>query len=333
MESLTKAVLDFSNKCVLVVGDVILDEYISGPAESLSPEFPVPLIKVSNKNYQLGGAANVAANVAALGGKAYLCGVVGNDKYGNLLKELAANFGIELLMCDSANLPTIVKSRLMAGSHHLARFDIEEDFCLSKEMAEDLFKKIDSVLNSVDAIIFSDYNHGVFSNYLEFNSLLVERANELGIPVLVDPKPVNIDKFMNVGCVFPNLKEAIAISGAVTFSSKDNIEGSLFEISSRIRDRCNAKNVVITCSERGMYAYRASGDMVYRGKLLPVNADKIVDVCGAGDTAIAVAALSQGIDLYDMCELANIACGIVVSKEGTATVNQEEILKKLLEKV
>lgn len=325
LTNLEKVVDSFRKKKILVLGDVMLDHYICGTANRLSPEAPVPIVNVFEEKYVLGGAANVAANIATLGGKVYLGGIIGKDSAGRIFKDIASKMGIDLLLHETKDFPTIVKTRVIANRHQLVRFDSEKkaNVCQAKNYLEKLY----NVNESVDVVAFSDYNKGFFSSYRPEHFFL-------GKSTLADPKPVNIDYFKNVDCICPNLKEALEIIGEkenIIFLNQDNkkLESELFKVSNKISENYNCDNVVITCGEHGMYAFVYGSKS--QGRLISAKAREVYDVSGAGDTALAVLALSwtAGIDIYDVCRLANAASGVVVGRLGTATLTREELKENL----
>lgn len=335
MTDLEKIVDNFVNKKVLVVGDVILDHYICGDASRLSPEAPIPIVNVKEERYVLGGAANVAANVAALGGTAYLCGSIGKDSYGKIFKDLVSKLGINLLLYESKELSTIVKTRVVANRHQLVRFDFEKKIFLGDEVKKTMINKISHIMDEIDVIVLSDYNKGVLVNY-DFNKSLGLIADTSKKPMLVDPKPVNISKFPKVDCIAPNLKEALEIIHQDwDIDLEEHKEKFLLNIANMIDSSFGQysvpRNTIITCGKEGMFAFNS---VEKTGKLIPAKAREVYDVSGAGDTALAVLALAWKQHgsiggLYDSCELANAASGVVVGKLGTATLTREELKANL----
>lgn len=320
MSTLDMIVDQFGKTKILVVGDVMLDYYIYGDASRLSPEAPVPVVNVSEEKYVLGGAANVAANISALGGKAYLCGVVGNDRYGRVFGKVIDESGIEDLLCRSSRSPTTVKMRVVANRQQTVRVDFEKN---SDNFSKEMYKKIRAVIDKVDLVVFSDYNKGVFSND-EVGKFIDLIRNDCGKSILVDPKPVNMGYFKGVDCVTPNLKEAKEIVGT-NLGSAD--KRSLQVIASSICREYNSKYSIITCGEHGIYAFDPSG----KDELIPAKAKEVYDVSGAGDTVLAVLAmaLARGTDIFQASRLANAAGGVVVGKLGTATLSQAELKRNL----
>ncbi len=332
MRKLESIVGNFSKTKVLVVGDVMLDRYILGSASRLSPEVPVPVVRMSEEKYVLGGAANVAANVAALGGKVYLCGIVGKDSDGLRFKEIAEGLGVNVCLYESSAVPTTVKTRVVANKHQLVRVDREERVNLDKKEYGRFFRRIKPLIESTDIVILSDYDKGLFGN-ADFCGYLIETAKENKKPVLVDPKPVNMIKFCHTDCIAPNLKEAEKIVGS---NIGHGIQGSeyLYSLAKWIINEYSTGSVAITCGEDGIFACevkRDAGSEVYNSRLLPAKAREVYDVSGAGDTALAVIAMSwaSGAGLYDACRIANAASGLVVGKMGTATITGKELKANL----
>lgn len=324
MSSLEMIVNKFRKTKILVIGDVMLDHYLHGDASRLSPEVPVPVVHASSESYNLGGAANVAANITALGGKVYLGGIIGDDRYGQVFANMAAEKGIESLLCVLDSMPTTVKQRIIANGHQLLRVDFEKDDPIQYTVSDELYNKVMGILQSVDVVVLSDYNKGIFSS--GFAPKVINAAKELEKPVLVDPKPVNMGYFTGVDCITPNLKEALEIAERPKSSYvKSNKAESLRHIASKISLVYHTKYVTITCGRDGIFAFKSGG----KGRLLPARAKEIYDVTGAGDTALAAMAMAwaAGADIYDSCRLANIAGGIVVGKLGTATLSRGELRK------
>lgn len=335
---LEKIVSNFSKASILVVGDVMLDHYILGNASRLSPEAPVPVVKMSEEKYVLGGAANVAANVAALGGKVYLCGAVGRDADGARFRETADSLGIHTCLYESRSVPTTVKTRVVANKHQIVRVDCEERLELKDCDYKPFLKKMYRLLGSVDIVVLSDYNKGLFSGW-DFCQGIIEKARFMGNkPVLVDPKPVNIKKFCHADCIAPNLKEAEEIVEEIVGKNiMHGVESSNYmsSLSRWIINEYSARSVAITCGEDGIFAceetVNGKGYKAYKGCSLPAKAREVYDVSGAGDTALAVIALSwaSGAGLYGACRIANAASGVVVGKIGTATLTQGELKASL----
>ena len=326
MKGLEGIVSKFGDARILVVGDVMLDRYVFGEATRLSPEAPVPIVKVSEEKDVLGGAANVAANIAALGGKAYLCGVIGKDAYGMSIEDIAERMGIVSLLFKAAGVQTTVKTRVVADRQQVVRYDLEERTKHDALFYGRLPKSVMSAIEAADVIVLSDYSKGVLDTNL--SSHIITMASEYSKPLLVDPKPVNMGYFRGAECVAPNLKEALEIVNKPVFKIEKGSAKYLRDVALKICTDYKAKQAAITCGDHGIYAFDLSENT---GKLLPAKAREVYDVSGAGDTALAVIALARavGADLYQACAIANAASGVVVSKVGTATLSLAELRSNL----
>lgn len=325
MKDLERIINKFSDTHILVVGDVMLDRYIFGEATRLSPEAPVPIVKVSEEREVLGGAANVAANIAALGGHAYLCGFIGKDRHGKSIGGIVERVGIIDVLYKDACIQTTVKTRVVSDRQQVVRYDIEEKPKLGALAYDNISKRIKSLLKDVEIIVLSDYSKGVLDS--DFSAHIIKLAHDHNKPVLVDPKPVNMGYFRGADCIAPNLKEASEIVKKPVFKVEKG-DKLLHELAFEICTEYNTKQTAITCGKHGIYAFDLSEDI---GKLLQARAREVYDVSGAGDTALAVIAMARtvGADLYQACAIANIASGVVVSKIGTGTLSLAELKSNL----
>jgi len=301
---------------VAVVGDLICDKYVMGSVERISPEAPVPVVRVTKEEYFPGGASNVAMNLKSLGCEVHLFGVVGNDSCGKRLLNMIKKRGVDtenIFVVDDR--PTTLKTRVIAQSQQIVRFDREKILQLDKKYATKMAKGIEE--SGVNTVIVSDYGKGVVSDYLI--SLLVD----MGLFVCVDPKVVNAYAYKNVDIITPNLKEAGQISGIEIESFKNGLELA----AKKIIKTTNCRYLLITQGEKGMSLFDKDGLIVYQ----PSFARDVYDVTGAGDTVIATiaAAISSGFNIKDAVYLSNVAAGIVVGKIGTAVVSLEEIKRYL----
>ncbi|WP_035589248.1 D-glycero-beta-D-manno-heptose-7-phosphate kinase [Hippea jasoniae] len=301
---------------VAVVGDLICDKYVMGSVERISPEAPVPVVRVTKEEYFPGGASNVAMNLKSLGCEVHLFGVVGNDSCGKRLLNMIKKRGVDIeniFVVDDR--PTTLKTRIIAQSQQIVRFDREKILQLDKKYATKMAKGIEE--SGVNTVIVSDYGKGVVSDYLI--SLLVD----MGLFVCVDPKVVNAYAYKNVDIITPNLKEAGQISGIEIESFKNGLELA----AKKIIKTTNCRYLLITQGEKGMSLFDKDGLIVYQ----PSFARDVYDVTGAGDTVIATvaAAISSGFNIKDAVYLSNVAAGIVVGKIGTAVVSLEEIKRYL----
>ncbi|NOZ24548.1 MAG: D-glycero-beta-D-manno-heptose-7-phosphate kinase [Nitrospirae bacterium] len=311
---------NFGKKNILVVGDIILDHYIWGLVERISPEAPVPVIDVKDENYTLGGAANVAANIVALGGNATVVGVRGDDVSGEVLQALLKERGIDTAGLFRGKRPTTIKTRVIAHSQQVVRFDREE----RKSIDERLFRKIKDFLSSDpdrwDALIVSDYKKGVVSDRLM--RFIAKGYKKRGTFVSVDPKVGHFDFYKGVSLVTPNTKEATEGTG---IEIKD--ERSLTRAGKALLRKLRCDAVLITRGEHGMTLFERGSAVSH----IPTAAKGAYDVTGAGDTVIATLTLAHvsGADLRSAAVISNHAAGIVVGQVGTATVTPEQIMQSL----
>ncbi|MEC4685222.1 MAG: D-glycero-beta-D-manno-heptose-7-phosphate kinase [Nitrospirota bacterium] len=315
---------NFRKKNILVVGDIILDHYIWGLVERISPEAPVPVIDVKDENYTLGGAANVAANIVALGGKATVVGVRGNDVSGEVLHSLLSDHGIDTSGLFSGKRPTTIKTRVIAHSQQVVRFDRED----RRRLDERLFKKIKDFLSSGrdkwDALIISDYKKGVISE--KMMSFVAREFKKRGTYVSVDPKVGHFNFYKGVSLITPNTKEASEGTG---IEIKD--EKSLQKAGKTLLRELRCDSVLITRGEHGMTLFEKGSAINH----IPTAAKGAFDVTGAGDTVIATITLAHvsGADLKDAAIISNHAAGIVVGQVGTATATPEQIMLSIKDEV
>jgi D-beta-D-heptose 7-phosphate kinase/D-beta-D-heptose 1-phosphate adenosyltransferase len=306
---------------LLVIGDVILDHYIWGDVDRISPEAPVPVVGVERESDRLGGAANVALNLSTLGIETHLLGRTGADAFGQRMLQLAKEAGIQPV----GGLPdcragTIVKTRVVARQQQLCRLDREgarSNYGLEKEVWE---RVLGECLSSVDGVLVSDYAKGLVDD--TFLDVLRDRTTALGKPVFVDPKPVPERNFHGFTLMTPNRPEALRMSGVEVESGAPFPAEQVVE---RLYARYAPHYLVVTLGAEGML-YAEKGEI---GGVLPTFAREVFDVSGAGDTVISVlaGALLSGAALSEAVTLANTAAGIVVGKLGTAPVTAEELLR------
>ncbi|UJZ93574.1 bifunctional D-glycero-beta-D-manno-heptose-7-phosphate kinase/D-glycero-beta-D-manno-heptose 1-phosphate adenylyltransferase HldE [Photobacterium damselae subsp. damselae] len=302
---------DYSLAGVLVVGDVMLDRYWNGPTGRISPEAPVPVVKVEQIEERPGGAANVAMNIAALGGKARLVGLTGIDEQAKALTEKLNSINVSCDFVSVPNYPTITKLRVMSRGQQLIRLDFEEGFHnVDPEM---IISRIDQSLGQVKAVIFSDYAKGA----LEHVQTMIQRASQAGVAVLVDPKGTDFERYRGATLLTPNLSEFEAVVG------KTHSDDELVTKGLELIERFDLEALLVTRSEHGMTLLRKGQEPLH----MPTQAQEVYDVTGAGDTVISVlaASLSAGKSLADSCKLANAAAGVVVGKLGTSTLSTIEL--------
>ena len=298
---------------VLVIGDVMLDIYISGKANRLSPEAPVPVLKVNNEHCVLGGAANVANNISSLGIKCGVFGFKGEDQNSIILDNLFKNKSIDNFTFTSS-VPTITKTRIIAQKQQIVRLDREISFN-NPTIAKQVFKKIITKFKN-GYLIISDYGKGLCSQ--EFLSYVFSQSKFLNIKVFVDPKGNKWEKYKGAFLVKPNLKELCDILG---FEIENDDDAIVFH-GRNIMKTYSIENLLITRSEKGMTLLRQNDIMHFHSE-----AKEVYDVSGAGDTVIStlVTGLIEGNDMYVATKLANKAAGIVIGKFGTANINKNEI--------
>jgi D-beta-D-heptose 7-phosphate kinase / D-beta-D-heptose 1-phosphate adenosyltransferase len=307
----------FDKARVLIIGDVMLDRYWHGDTSRISPEAPVPVVRVADAEERPGGAGNVALNIAALGGKPVLMGLVGIDEHGRTLEQLLTSSGVECRFTRMAEYPTVTKLRVMSRHQQLIRLDFEEGF---EGFDHGLFaNQVEAALADVDVVVLSDYGKGVLSQA----RILIEMARALGKPVLVDPKSSDFSKYHGASLITPNLNEFRAAAGA--FSD----ESGLVEQGMKLIEEQALGGLLVTRSEQGMSLLLADKKPFHQ----PTRAREVFDVTGAGDTVISVlaAGLAAGLDMQQAVLLSNIAAGIVVGKLGTASVTVPEIRRALHE--
>lgn len=306
---------------MLVVGDLILDEYLWGSVERISPEAPVPILLARQENFLPGGAANVAANLANLGCQVSIAGVVGNDARGERLGALLAERGVRLagVVRDGSRITTL-KTRVMAAHQQMLRIDREEVRPVEGSQAEELLTRLQDLVGRCDGVICSDYGKGLFTPGLL--TRLLDLARRSARPVLIDPKGNDYRRYRGATIITPNKREAHLATGLPTQS-----EAELAACARRLFEVVACAAVLITRGEEGMSLYTAEGGVTH----IPTAAQQVFDVTGAGDTVISTLALAAaaGASLEDAARLANLAAGIVVSKLGTASVSLDELRLRL----
>ncbi|MDD2403767.1 MAG: PfkB family carbohydrate kinase [Victivallaceae bacterium] len=329
-KKLTAAIDRFKGCKVAVVGDLMLDVYIWGSATRISPEAPVPVIRVTRENSCLGGAANVMRNLITLGADACAFGVIGNDHNGAELRRQLDDYGIEIsgLISDSSRRTT-EKQRVIAGTQQLLRIDYEDTGNVSLEhrasILENLLFLIDQ--KSIDAIIFEDYGKGVLEETLL--EKIIPAACAAGIITTLDPKPGHIRPVKGLTAMKPNRSEAFAMAGMVQHENDLAPENdlALHQVAEILMNEWEPEYLVISLASRGMALFQRNRNMT----VIPTRAREVFDVSGAGDTVIAAStlALASGADIVSAVQIANFAAGIVVGKIGTVTVSKEELIKSL----
>ena len=319
MKSLDEIFDEFSGLKALIVGDVMIDSYIWGKVERISPEAPVPVISITNKEIRLGGAANVAKNVAALGATPLLCSVIGKDSDGKSFLDLQETRGMDTRgIVQSEDRMTTVKERMLSSSQQLLRIDRETTKPLHKKDKENLLKKVDLLIKEADVVIFEDYNKGVLDKKLIKS--IVQLAQTNNIPTAVDPKKENFLNYENVTLFKPNLKE---IKEGLKLDFKNDDEAAIAEASKSLRNKMAVEKVLITRSEHGVFI--SSNEHQH---FIPAHVRSISDVSGAGDTVVSTASLCVALGLPDkfIAELSNLAGGLVCEHLGVVSIDKEQLL-------
>ena len=305
---------DFKGLNILVVGDLMLDYYWSGQTTRVSPEAPVPIVKVENKESRAGGAGNVALNIASLAANVTLLGIVGDDNEADELQELLAAKGVQCDFIKNKNAPTASKLRIVAQHQQLIRLDFEEPL-IDFDYTE-LLSRYKKALAEADVVIFSDYAKGVLAHIPQ----LLELANAQGVKSFVDPKGTDFSVYQGATLITPNRSEFQAVVGACNNNEQIISKGQA------LLQQYNIEALLVTLSEQGMALIKKSD-----AYFLPTHAREVFDVTGAGDTVIASMALgvASGLGLQHAMHLANMAAGIVVGKFGTSTVSSHELNRAL----
>jgi len=323
--SLIKQIEDFKDYTVLIIGDVMIDSYMWGKVERISPETPVPIVSISNKENRLGGAANVALNITSLGAKAIICGLVGDDIFGKWFIERCTlkNIDSKGIVVDKSR-PTTIKTRVISNNQHLIRVDEETSLYANKEIQQQLLNKIYEIINSntINAIIFEDYDKGVISK--DLIEATVKLAKQKNIIITVDPKHRNFNDYKGVSLFKPNFKELCqGLNINFDLSNPEN----LFNAIKTMHTENNIEIVMVTLSEKGIFI---SNGNTYN--LIPSKVRDVADVSGAGDTVISTATLClcSGMTISEIADISNIAAGIVCEKIGVVPIEKETLINHFI---
>ena len=305
----------FSQSKVLVVGDIMLDRYWQGPTQRISPEAPVPVVKIDHSEDRPGGAANVALNIASLGGQVTLAGVTGQDEAASTLATHLEAMAINCSFVEASGVPTITKLRIMSRNQQLLRLDFEQS--LASVDKQPLEQVTEALVQEHDLILLSDYNKGTLSDVEK----LIAIANKHGVPILVDPKGSDFSRYRGATLLTPNMSEFEAIVGQC------HSEAEIVAKGQQLLEELDLSALLVTRSEQGMTLLRKDQEEFH----LPTKAKEVYDVTGAGDTVIATLALAIAAqaDYPQASALANTAAGIVVGKIGTSTVSEAELINEL----
>ena len=316
----------FKNCKVLVVGDVMLDSYLWGSTNRISPEAPVPIVSVDKREIRLGGAANVALNLSAMGATPVLCTVIGDDIEGKDFFNLLEEHNLTKEGCVvSTQRKTTIKHRIIASAQHLLRVDTEDDFDLLSAEEKSLAEKFDQLIDQVDVVLFQDYNKGVLTkrNIPSF----IQKAKEKGIPIIVDPKKKNFTAYKEVSVFKPNLKE---LSEGLKVDIPRQDQEAIIKAVKTLKEKLGMENALVTLSEEGVYI--GDGELNFFN---PAHKRKIADVSGAGDTVVSIAALCLACNtsIEFLSQLSNLSGGLVCEHVGVVPINNETLKNEALNKL
>jgi len=325
-DQLKKTLNRFRRQNILVIGDVMLDQFLWGKVSRISPEAPVPVVEVTRESSFPGGAANVARNLYDLGAKVHILGVIGRDREGDVLQRILRGNQVNTqgLLTDP-HRPTTVKSRIVAHNQQVVRFDRESSAAILPALQDKLFHRFMRTLPQVDAVIFEDYAKGLFTQ--DSLDQMLGLARQKSKITAADPNPRRILNYRQLTAITPNRHEAFVAAGVPSAEPVDDVlrDTALMSVGEILLQKWEPENLLVTLGEHGMCLFR-------RGKKphhIPTVAQEVFDVSGAGDTAIAtlVLALAAGADPAAAAEIANHAAGVVVGKIGTATCSTEELVE------
>ena len=316
----------FSDQKILVIGDSMIDSYMWGMVSRISPEAPIPVVAIENKENRLGGAANVALNIQALGAEPVLCSVIGNDSNSIIFDELLKKRGLALegiVKCNDRK--TTIKNRIISRNQHLLRIDEETDDSIHQKTEEELLGKINELIagNNISAILFEDYDKGVITPGLIDN--VVSLANKENIYTVADPKRKNFSNYRNISLFKPNFRE---FTEGIGKDIAKNDYDRIFDASRNLLKTSQIGSLLITLSELGIYAGTTENYEV-----IPAEIRDISDVSGAGDTVVSIATLCLicGMSLSDIARISNTAGGLVCEKVGVVPVNKDKLLEEVLQ--
>jgi rfaE bifunctional protein kinase chain/domain len=323
--ALKKVIAAIPSRKIMVIGDIMLDEYLWGEVRRISPEAPVPVLEVEASSDRLGGAANVVQNLASLGVEPTLISICGSDAKGRDLKRMLEEIGCRTDgLVFTGSRPTTVKTRIMAKQQQIVRVDREVRRDLSGPELKKIIQNFDRQISEVHGVIVSDYDKGVISK--DFIAHIITTCRKLGVFMAIDPKERHFDLYQGVDVITPNLKETL---NALGVQHRHFEMEEIIELGWRLADKLELKYLLLTLSERGMAVYERSERRVTH---LPTVARKVFDVTGAGDTVIGVftAAMAAGALPATAAFIANHAAGVTVGELGTASVDLATLLRVCL---
>lgn len=321
MKSIDEIFSSFNGQKILIIGDIMIDSYVWGNAERISPEAPVPVIQVRKKEKRLGGSGNVARNLLAMGAHPVLCSVIGDDPEGKYLTELMEESGIsrEGIFASKSRITT-TKERFLAGSQHILRVDEEQEHGLNPTEKRELKKRIGSLLPDCHAVIFVDYDKGVLDK--EIIRYTIRLANDLKIPTIVDPKRKNFNHYRHATLFKPNLKEIR--EGLKIDLERDDFAG-LKKAVNLLKEKLEVESILVTLSDKGVYFSANQHD-----HLIPAHVRSVSDVSGAGDTVVCIAALCVSLHLPPefTAALSNLGGGLVCEYLGVVPIDRDRLLEE-----
>jgi len=313
-----KIIKDFSSKKILVIGDVMVDEYITGSVKRISPEAPVPVLDFRQKTLEAGGASNVAHNLRGLGADVRISGVASEDEAGKWLRTHFNDLGIDAsALYSEEGRPTTLKSRFATKGQQLLRVDREDASVISESVAEKIFENLEKQINEIDAVVLSDYRKGVLSD-TNLVKRIIRLCNEKNVFISIDSKSSNIEAFSGIDFVKPNNLELEAAVGIQI------IDDESFDKAGReYLRRSGAKNLIVTRGSKGIAVFVPGKER----EDYPARDVQVYDVCGAGDTVISTITLAKisGLEMDEAAMLANLAAGVVISKVGTVAISAAEL--------
>ena len=320
---------EFSKLTIMIIGDVMVDSYLWGKVERISPEAPIPVVALRKRENRMGGAANVAMNIKSMGAKPVLCSVIGEDDKGTIFLELLKKEKITTYgIVKSSRRITTTKFRIFGNSTQMLRVDEEEEDDLSENDRTNILANIDKILSKekIDAIIFQDYNKGVINPILIKE--VIDRATKLKIPIAVDPKKRNFYDFVGVTLFKPNLKE---LKEGMKIEFDHNDREMMLSAARTLREKLNCRYILTTLSELGVMI-SMKDTIEEKNIFIPAHVRSISDVSGAGDTVISMAALclARKCSPYEIAYISNLAGGLVCEEVGVVPVNKDKLLKEVL---
>lgn len=321
IDRIDKISANFGKSTILILGDIMLDEYLYGSVSRISPEAPVPVVEINDEQLRLGGAANVANNTKSLGDEPILIGVIGEDEASIKLNQLLKERGISRdYLIDDQNRRTTIKTRIIAHSQQIVRADREDAFEISANIEKRILDKFKSIIDKLKGIIIADYGKGVIT--VSLLEKIIPACREKGIFVAVDPKETHFFNYKRVSVITPNHHEAGFAAG-----KRIKTEDDLKYVGKFLLDKLQSDSILITRGGKGMALFNTNGDVDY----FPTVAKKVFDVTGAGDTVIAsfVSAMAAGATLKEATVISNCAAGVVVGEIGTATVSAKILIDEL----